>query len=320
MKNGRRLFAAIASIAFSSLGILVCHAQTDTETHAASVLFKQFETVAYTRTDFLPSLDKDDPNENDGLSDMRFPFLGLLGGLKSLGPNTIRDFKKSYSAVLVGAKDFVGPSGLGMVSSRMCYIGILRGSEQPVIESDFRQTAKESIDGRQVWTMSMPPYEGHPQQTEFYAAQIGSSYFVLTNDRQVFLEATRSLTSAESSTPQSITVSGWETFSTHKYWAYRLFRRSGVINLDAAGMKYLTPDVISLSFFADVDKGESFIQVLSSDTSMKTIPRILPESALNPPQPQGAGIWQTAIPLSNVDTGTYPLFRVFYCFGFGLAL
>jgi hypothetical protein len=93
-----------------------------------------------------------------------------------------------------------------------------------------------------------------------------------------------------------------------------------VINLDAAGMKYLTPDVISLSFFADVDKGESFIQVLSSDTSMKTIPRILPESALNPPQPQGAGIWQTAIPLSNVDTGTYPLFRVFYCFGFGLAL
>src|SRR5271154_7432756 len=123
MTNGRRLFAAVALVAFPLLGYLTCHAETKPETRAASVLFKQFETVAYARTDFLSSLDAHDFNKDvDSLSDLRLPFLELIGGLRALGSKTEKDVEKSYSAVLAGAKDFVGPEGLGMVSSRTCYI------------------------------------------------------------------------------------------------------------------------------------------------------------------------------------------------------
>jgi hypothetical protein len=321
MTNARRLFAAVALIAFHLFGPLTGHAETGPKTRAASVLFKRFETVAYARTDFLSNLDIRNFGEDvDSLGDLRFPFIELIGGLHGLGPNAGRDVGKGYSAFLAGAKDFAGPEGLGMVSSRTCYIGMVEGGAQPDIEPDFRQASYESIDGRQVWTWSMPPYEGYPRPTKFYAAQIAGSYFVMTNNREDFQEAVNALTSAENSESASISAPGWETFSAHKYWVYRLFRRSGVVNSDAAGIRDLTPDVIALTFFADVDKRESFLRVLSSDKSVKTAPKIFRAAELNHFQPLEPGIWQATIPLSKDEAGFDALFEVFYRFGFGVAL
>jgi hypothetical protein len=321
MTNAQRPFAVVALTALFLTWPLTGRAETKPEKRAAAVLFKDFETVAYAKTDFLSGLDLDELNKrDDGLSELKFPFAELVGGLRAIGPNAGRAVGKSYGAFLVGAKDFVGPEGLGAVSSRQCYIGILRDGAQPDIEPGLRPAFYESIDGRQVWTWSAPAYDGHPKETRFYAAQIAGSYFVMANNRQDFQEAVNALTSAESAKLAPVEVSGWKTFSTHAYWAHRLFRRSAAINADVAGMTYLTPDVIALTFFTDFDTGKSVLQVLSSNTSMKIAPKVLPESVLSPLQPEGAGIWRTTVPLAKDDTGTYPLFQVFYCFGFGIAL
>jgi hypothetical protein len=109
------------------------------------VLFKHFETVAYSRTDFLSRSDAHDPKVADSTVDLRSPFLLLLGGLRALGPNAPSDLENGYGSALVGAKDFVAPEGLGMVSSHSCYIGILEDGSQPNIDSDFRQASSESI-------------------------------------------------------------------------------------------------------------------------------------------------------------------------------
>ncbi len=81
-----------------------------------------------------------------------------------------------------------------------------------------------------------------------------------------------------------------------------------------------SPDVIALMFFADVDQRESFLRVLSSDTSMKTIPRVLPDSVPNKLQPQGEGFWQASLPLSKDEIDNETMFQLFYSLGFGVAV
>lgn len=310
----------LIAIAFASFGCLTVHAETPTEIRAASVLFRQFETVAYTRMSFISGYTTHDSETPDSEGVMRFPFIGVIGGFQGLEPNIRIDLGKSYGSVLVGAKEFVGPHGFGMVDSRKCFIGVLEGGAQPNLESDFSKAARDSIDGRQVWTWSIPISEGETVPPRFYAAQVAGSYFVMTNSREDFQEVAKALTSAESSMPAPIDVFGWEIFSTYKYWAYRKFRRSGVMS-EASGIEGITPDVVAFTVFADVDKREGFIRILSSDKSMKTIPKVfLPESMQSLLQPQGAGIWQAAIPLSKDEAGFEFMIQIYTAFGFGVVV
>ena len=316
MTHRLRPFAPIVLILFCSLGALTANAQTEAETRTAALLFKQYESVVYTRTDFLSNFDPDAQGSNNFANEavMRFPFLDLLGSMQFLAPAALSDLAKSYSAVLVGAKDFTGPNGIGMGNSRKCYIGILNAGPQPNLEPDFRQAASESIAGRHVWTWSLRLNEGDYTPTKFYAAQIGNSYFVMTNSPEDFQQAASALTATDSSTPAAVNVFGWNSFSTHKYWAYRAFGRSG-----DTGSPSQMSDVVALALFADLEKSQWFIRVHSSDKTMKTKPKVLRPSELNQLQPQGAGIWQAKLPTTNDGTHN-PMFGVFALLGFGLAL
>ena len=132
------------------------YAATPTETRAASALFKLHETVVYTKTDFLVKLGALNFNTYDSEINLRLPFVYLVGGLNALGPNALSDLAKSYRSVLAGAKDFGADdvanskTGLGLIGSHYSYIGILEGSAEPNIETDFRKASYESIEGRQV--------------------------------------------------------------------------------------------------------------------------------------------------------------------------
>src|SRR5271169_2442165 len=99
-----------------------------------------------------------------------------------------------------------------------------------------------------------------------------------------------------------------------------LRQRNELFQMDQKAKSSLTRDVIALTFFADIDKREAFIRVFSSDRSMRTVPTVLPEAELYRLQPKEAGIWQATIPLSKDEEGSNTLFRVFYHFGFAIAL
>jgi hypothetical protein len=297
-----------------------CHAQTGTEVRAASVLFKQFEVVAYTKTAFLSSSEPHGVADVDSESHLRLPFLALLGSLRYLGKTTETGIEESYSSVVVGAREFISPQGLGMVNSSTCYIGILRSGAQPNIASYFRQATYESIEGRQVWTWSVPPYEGYPKPTTFYAAQIEDSYFVLSNNLQDFQAVTTSLTASEHATAAFMGVPGWNAFSTQDYWLYRSIRRSGAVDPNAAGTSLLAPDVSAIIFFADAGKRQGTVRVLSSDTTMKTKPNVLPDSELSRLQPQGAGVWQASLPLGADEPSFDTMFHLFYFLGYGVSI
>lgn len=85
----------------------------------------------------------------------------------------------------------------------------------------------------QAWTWSSPSGVG---ADKFYTAQIAGSYFIVANNRQDFENAARALTVAETSKPPSVSVPGWETFSTHQYEKefdnlFQIFNRLGFVVL-----------------------------------------------------------------------------------------
>jgi hypothetical protein len=51
-----------------------------------------------------------------------------------LGPDALTTLNTNYSGVLVGAKGFKPPEGLGMFSSQDCYIGLLRPGRHSIID------------------------------------------------------------------------------------------------------------------------------------------------------------------------------------------
>ena len=157
MTNRTIILGALLCVTLASHSAIIGRAETISERRATSVLFNRFETVVYTRTDFLSRTSGHNSNYVDSAIRLRLPFLELLGGLKVLGTDAASVVLDKYSAALVGAKDFAPPVGLGMVSSRKCYIAILNSGDQPNIEPTFHQAAYELIDGRQVWTWSAPP-------------------------------------------------------------------------------------------------------------------------------------------------------------------
>ncbi len=324
--NSRRMgIASVVLIAFGQIVGLPGHAQAAPDVRATSALFKQFETVAYTKSDILTTFEP--RGQIDSATDLRLPFVELIAALEALGPRVESDIEKRYSAILVGAKDFggpvgigPGPDGLGMVNSRKCYIAIIEGGAQPNLEADFDKASEESIGGVEVWTWSVPQYEGSKRATEFYAAQVGGSYFVMANSRQEFLDATTTLATPVSSTSSSIHLPGWETVSTHDYWIYRIFRRSEVRSAEAAGTRNLAGDVTALTFFANPATREGFVRVLSDDTSTKNAPNLFHKTDLNRFQSIGNGVWQQEMPLTKDEAGVDALFELFYRFGFGVAL
>ncbi|MBV9180918.1 MAG: hypothetical protein JO356_06365, partial [Acidobacteria bacterium] len=191
-------FAVIALVAFGALWGHSCPAElTPRQTRAASVLFRQFETVVYTKGRFLLHLDAQQTNENDAETNLWVPFLELIAGLRALGPSTANDVLANYDAVLLGAAEFRSPAGLGAVSSQKCYIAVTEHGSHHNLAAQFRGAQDEAIEGREVWTWSIPPYEGHPQSTKFYAAQISSTYFMVTNNQRDFHDALSALTFTE---------------------------------------------------------------------------------------------------------------------------
>jgi len=78
---------------------------------------------------------------------------------------------------------------------------------------------------------------------------------------------------------------------------------------------------LPLRSFADLDNGEGFIQVFTSNKSMNVVPKaLLPDVDQKWLQPKGAGVWYAKFPLSSGTQDDNPLFSVFGYLGFALFL
>src|SRR5262249_1175500 len=97
------------------------------EKQATALLLHRYETFVSARSKVLSQLHFfEEMQQEIGPKSLGLPFAYLMGGLKAVGPNTLVALEGASDTVLTGAKDYVGPEGLGMVSSRACYIAMLK--------------------------------------------------------------------------------------------------------------------------------------------------------------------------------------------------
>ena len=310
--NRRRIFMGPLLMVLFPAGAFSGQAQTDYRMRAASVLLKTYETVVYARPGLLSSA---------GVGQqLALPFDEFVGSLNALGPNSLGELRPHYTDLFVGARDFSMPEGLGAVASRRCYIAVATDDAQGNIDRVFQQAKQQYIGGRQVWRWAMPPSGGRPKLAEFYAATVGSRLLIVANNQEDFVAVINDLTSSVLPSISADRASVWKNLNAHEYWAYRVFRRSGIRDSAAAAISGVTANISALTFFADVDTGSGMIRIFCTNGSIGGAPEVLPAFEMAQMQPTGAGIWEAGIPLSNDERTNSTLFQLFYFLGFGVII
>ncbi len=311
----------IMFFAFLSIGCNSGLAETNRELHAASVLFGRFESVYYAEGDFLSNHSALYGMEEASADSLRNPFDELLAGLNETGVNSSGDILKDSDAVLLGAREFRSPAGLGPVHSQRCYVVILRGGSKHDLHEYFRRATTESLAGMQVWKWSAKlgefGEENSQELSTFYAVQVADSYLVISNNPGDFRVIVSGLRAPENLGAILAGIPGWEAVSKHKIWGYRRFIQHGVVDPGAAGLPYVTKYAKAFSFFVDIQKREGVVLVVSSDMSENSALTKKPAAMLPPLKRLGGGIWEARFPFFKNGEGNDRLFLVMYLLGFG---
>lgn len=233
------------------------------ESRDAAALFGEYETVFYTNTDLSSRFSSFKGLSRQTAGALSVPFGDLIYGLDSLDPYASADILGKSEAVLMGGKGFIPPEGEGEAQiSQFCYIISFGAKGRP----DFRKYATKaheaSMAGEPVWSWQVHSPEPRGQDVAYYAAQIGDSYLLVSNDLGELPAITKKLTSSDDASSTLSGIRDWAILSQHEYWGYRRVRHDGVVEKDAARLELTMPSAETVIMFADIKKKTATVRVL----------------------------------------------------------
>jgi hypothetical protein len=293
------------------------------QVQAASALFEQFETVfqatadLFARNNGYKSLSRRDANT------LLVPFAYLLGALDSLGDNAATGLLAGAEAILVGAKDFRPPAGLGGVRSQFCYIVVLKDPNTFELRNCFPQPPTVFNPRLEVWCWQVKLGEfgeDDPRPSSLYAAQVAKSYTLFSNDREEIQTVAELLALPNYNSGNLSGIREWPSVSQHGIWGYRRYRHTGVADRTAAGMRGVTPGAQALIFFPDLERKVGVLRLLNSPEDERTAENFNSSAKLPPFKPSGSGAWETIIPFSSDEKTLERMAVTMGLFGFGLYL
>lgn len=298
----------------------------NTESRAASALYREFETVLYSKSQLLS-----DPGRLDHLSkleasNLRYPFSYLEIALDSLPSQSSTSVLANSGSVLLGAKDFLSPKGLGPVRSQRCYVVVLAKRGTPDFRKMFSYSPVAHAAGAPVWNWAAKIGEfgeGDTRPSSIYGAVIANSYLLVCNNLTELQSLADRLVSSTDESARSLSrIRDWDEVSRHDFWCYRRYRHTGISDRSAAGMDEVTPSAEALIFFLDSDK-MGVLQLDASDSTTATrINASMAKTNISwpPLRPSASAIWTTAITFSGDERSADRIFIVMGLFGFAVYL
>lgn len=307
----------IGWFAFLSLGCTTSASSASHVSRAATVLFKEFETVFDAKADFVSGTGAYERLPEPETEILRMPFAPLIGGLNELSKRGAVDALSSADAVLVGAKDFSAPDGptfLGSVHSRFCFV-IVPGSRSRFDLDEWMGKLRAVIQVEPaIWKWTTRPFEGHAAPPQFYAAVTGRGYLLVANDLAV-LKAVSAGLAVERAAGTISGIHDWEILRLSKIWGYRRYRHNETDKM-AAGTVDVTPETEALAFFIEPAHRIGVLRLYSAtdQPAKKWGMRVLPQF-----QSIATATWESTIPVTDAQAPERT-FALMALFGFGVFL
>ena len=233
---------------------------------AAGVLFERYETVAKARVSALPFESLAGPYDDQRIKLLR-PFGYLFGALDATGEKTAERAMSQTEVVLGGMKDFRAPEGLGPVSSRNCYVLIVkRGFDLARL---LGKPASERLEGVPVWrwTAKLGEFGEQDQRASTLVAIQMKPYVLVSNDPEAIFATARAL-QRNTGTATLKTLSEWKDVAPLQYWVYRRIRFDAA-DPAAAGIRDLRKDTESLVLFYEPKSASTTVRLTSRDPVAK---------------------------------------------------
>lgn len=282
---------------------------------AASVLFERFETVFYAHASLLsePSVTQTDVRA------LRIPFAELLDGLHMLGGTAAADVMSSSEAVLVGAREFSRPVGLGSVQSKFCYIVVLASGNAFDVRVHFRVPPNFFVGSTAFWNWPVRASEGHPGPSSLYLTQI-KHYLLISSDRSEIEAVSTRLESSDKSGTARVTVWEWQYLAAHEIWGYRRYSSDSIGDKEASGLAGIFPAPQVLTLVADPRKRICSLRFLTSVSDRQARSDLNTRTSIPPLKEMSPGVWETTISLAGDEGTLEQLALVMGLFGFGIYL
>lgn len=280
---------------------------------AASVLLGEFETVFYSGGSRASPPGRSADVETGPLG---VPFADLLGASSSLDKRAPADF--AAGEMLVGAKDFEAPSQIGSVGYTFCYVVVLSGrSGLPPIAGYFRAAEAGESGGVSFWHwLARRGPDIAAADLSFYAATVGKSYLVVSNDVGELTRVFGRLGATHEDPPGARGLSFPDGPPRGSYWGYRR------IPLEKTGGGGRGPGDFpsgSRALVLSLNKRPDSFTLGLVGPAVRPTPLIL-SPGLPPLRPSGSGRWQAIVTISSSEGSEERLFVVMGLFGFEIAL
>ena len=288
------------------------------ERTAASVLFGRFETVFYSKADLLSG-----PTSKKAAVAARIPFAYLEAVLNSLGNNASASIFARAETVLVGARDFRPPLGLGGARSQSCYVVVLRDRSALDLRKYIRQAPAAFDNGTPVWNWlaKLGEFgEGDPRPSSLYATQIKQTYVLVCNDFDELRQIADLLSSKDDDAKTLTGIQEWTSISRHDVWGYRRYLHAPVPDRDAVGPTDVTMGTGALALFFDAGDKSGVLQLFCSPADESTASKM--NGAVRMPRFRQlrVGVWESTIPLLDDGAVSEQLFDTMGLFGFAVYL
>jgi hypothetical protein len=295
-------------------------AQSQGEMEVVSGLLERFETIFRADRAFLSY----EPSPNGRLPELMAPFANLRKGLRGLGEDTLSAHLVYTKSVLVGARNFHAPKGLGSVKMDFCYVVFLQSDA----EFDFRKYPRANpialIGDETVfhWIVEAREFEGEkPIRIPYYGVVIANSLLLISNS-QADLNRISSRLKPGGEARSSPKAPEWQTLNGHSVWGYRKYRHGAAASFAdraAAGLTGVTPSAKALLFYLDKEKRTCTVRLFTTPTGGRTPMNIDKMNGIPRFRETDVGIWESRYSLDDEYTNERTFF-VMALFGFGVYL
>lgn len=290
-------------------------------THAAAVLFKNFETVFHTVPDFRSGSLFDGPSELTTR-----PFEYLAAGLDAAHANLSVVVMQNGRAVLVGTKRYRVPLGLGAVRSTRCYVVVLAKGSELKLSRYFNQIeVARVVTNAPVWHWQAKLQEFGEDDTRastLFATQIANSYVVVSNDLQELLKISMALESGDKYDAQILQgIRQWQEMKQHRFWGYRKYEHAAGSGLDRIyGLGGVARSADALSVYVETERRRIILVLFSSDAKDPTAANINKTYSIPPLKSVGSGVWEADLPLTHGGSASDDAEGILWLFGWGVVV